>query len=150
MRFPTLIVIAALMLPLSNLSADEVSHKAAAEGLLNSMNMEKLLTESVDQMLVVQIQQNPQLAEVQPQMRDFLIKHMSWASLKDDMISIYTAEFTEDELKELTAFYQTPVGKKAIEKMPAMMAKGAELGQKRVQDNLPELQAAIQAALQKK
>ena len=34
--------------------------------------------------------------------------------------------------------------------MPALMAKGAEIGQKRVQDHLPELQAAIAADAEKK
>jgi hypothetical protein len=78
-------------------------------------------------------------------MKSFLGKYMSWPSLKDDMVKIYMTEFTEPELKELTAFYNTPLGKKTVQKMPALMAKGAEMGQKRVQEHLPELQAAIQA-----
>jgi len=59
------------------------------------------------------------------------------------MAKIYMAEFSESELNELTKFYQTPLGKKTIQKMPALMAKGAEIGQKRVQKHLPELQAAL-------
>jgi len=43
---------------------------------------------------------------------------LRWESVKEDMISVYTQEFTEQELKKLTAFYQTPVGKKASEKCP--------------------------------
>ncbi len=45
-------------------------------------------------------------------MKALFAKYMNWASLKDDMVKIYMAEFTAPELKELTAFYQTPVGKK--------------------------------------
>jgi hypothetical protein len=129
--------------------ADEASHRKAAETLFASMEMETLLTQSVDQMLAMQVQQNPALAQFQPQMKAFLNKYMSWASLKDDMTKIYTAEFSESELKELGKFYETPLGKKAVQKMPALMAKGAEIGQKRVQDHLPELQAAL-AGEQKK
>jgi hypothetical protein len=92
------------------------------------------------------VKQNPSLAPYEPQMRAFLMKHMSWASLKDDMIRIYTAEFSEQELKELMAFYQTPVGKKSVEKMPVLLQKGAEIGQQKIQKHLPELQAAIQGA----
>ncbi len=126
--------------------ADAASHRAAAESLLNLMDMEKMMSSSVDQMLQMQIKQNPGLAQYETQMRAFLNKYLSWASMKDDMLNIYTSEFTEDELKQLTAFYQTPLGKKTVQKMPALMQKGAEISQKRLQEHLPELQAAIQAA----
>lgn len=129
--------------------ADEASHRKAAETLFALMEMETLLSQSVDQMLAMQVQQNPALAQFQPQMKAFLNKYMSWASMKEDMTKIYTAEFSESELKELGKFYETPLGKKAVQKMPALMAKGAEIGQKRVQDHLPELEAAL-AADQKK
>lgn len=125
--------------------ADEASHRASAEALLNLMDMDKLMSQSVDQMLQIQLKQNPAIAPYEQQMRAFLNKYMSWASMKDDMLKIYTVEFTEAELKELTAFYQTPVGKKTVQKIPQLMAKGAELSQKRMQDHMPELQAAIAA-----
>ena len=128
------------------LRADEASHRAAAESLLTLMDMDKMMSQSADQMLQIQIRQNPSLAQYEPQMRTFLNKYLSWASMKDDMLNIYTSEFTEDELKQLTAFYQTPLGKKTVSKMPALMQKGAEISQKRLQEHLPELQAAIQAA----
>ena len=78
-------------------------------------------------------------------MKAFLSKYMSWASLKDDVAKLYTTEFSESELNELNKFYQTPLGRKTVQKMPALMAKGAEIGQKRMQEHLPELQAAITA-----
>ncbi len=114
--------------------ADEASHRKAAESLFALMEMETLLSQSIDQMLAMQVQQNPALAPYQAQMKAFLNKYMSWASLKDDMAKIYMAEFSESELNELGKFYQTPLGKKTVQKMPALMAKGAEIGQKRVQD----------------
>ena len=97
-------------------------------------------------MLQMQVQQNPASAQFQPQMKAILNKYMSWASLKDDMAAAYMSEFTEPELNDLVNFYQTPLGKKTVEKLPALMQKGATMGQKRVQEHLPELQAAIQAA----
>jgi uncharacterized protein len=125
--------------------ADQASHHAAAESLLNQMDMEKMLTQSIDQMLKAQVQANPTIAPYEPQMRAFFAKYMSWASMKEDTINIYMGEFSEDELKQLAAFYQTPVGRKSIQKMPGLLAKGMEMGQRRVQEHLPELQAAISA-----
>lgn len=143
-RFLPLLLALTLALPLV-VRADEASARKAAESLLNLMGMEKLLGQSVDQMLAMQVQQNPAIAPYQAQMKTFLSKYMSWPSLKDDMVKIYTEEFTEQELNDLNKFYQTPLGKKTVEKMPALMAKGAAMGQQRVQQHLPELQAAIQA-----
>ncbi len=147
--FPLLLGAFALLPPLAA-RADETSHRAAAESLLNNMDMDKLMSQSVDQMLQVQVGQNPAIAPYQAQMKTFLSKYMSWAAMKDDMVKIYVNEFTEPELKELNAFYQTPLGKKTVQKMPTLLAKGAEMGQKRVQEHLPELQAAIQSQLNDK
>ncbi len=144
LRFPLFLGLLALLSPLSA-PADETTHRASAEALLNNMEMDKLMSQSIDQMLQMQVQQNPAIAPYQAQMKTFLSKYVSWPAMKDDMVRIYVAEFTEPELKELNAFYQTPLGKKTVQKMPTLLAKGAELGQKRVQEHLPELQAAIQS-----
>jgi len=52
------------------------------------------------------------------ELQRFLTKYVNWASVKEDTITAYTQEFTEPELKKLTEFYKTPLGKKASEKMP--------------------------------
>jgi uncharacterized protein len=130
--------------------ADEVTHRKAVESLFGLMEMDTLMSQSVDQMLEMQVQQNPALVPYKAQMKAFLSKYMSWASLKDDMVKIYMAAFSESELNELNKFYQTPVGKKTVQKMPALMAKGAEIGQKRVQEHLPELEASLAASEPKK
>lgn len=127
-------VVFTLLSPLASLAAP-ASHRAAAESLLSQMDMDKVLSQSIDQTLKAQVQANPAIATYEPQMRAFFAKYMSWASMKDDMINIYMGEFSEEELKQLGAFYQTPVGKKAIERLPALLAKGAEMGQKRVQEH---------------
>jgi hypothetical protein len=134
----------------ATIRADDASHRKAAEALLGMMDMDNMLSQTVDQMLAMQVQQNPAIAPYQAQMKTFLNKYMSWASLKDDMVKLYVAEFSESELNELNKFYQTPLGKKTVQKMPGLTAKGAEIGQKRVQDHLPELQAAIKAETEKK
>ncbi len=143
--FLSALAAAALVLSPSFARADDKSHRDAAESLLNLMGMESLLSQSIDQMLAMQVKQNPAIAPYQLEMKNFLNKYMSWPSMKEDMVKIYMDEFSESELKELTAFYQTPLGKKTVQRMPTLMSRGAEMGQKRVQEHLPELQAAIAA-----
>ena len=135
--------------PMSNAQDQNSTHYKAAEQMLTLMDMPTVLKKSVDEMVAMQVQQNPSIAPYEAVMKEFLAKYMSWDSLKADMIKIYMDEFTESELGELNKFYQTPVGKKTVEKMPTLMSKGAQLGGERVQKNMPELQAAIAAKAQK-
>ena len=74
--------------------ADEASHRKAVETLFGLMEMDSLLSQSVDKMLEMQVQQNPALVPYQAKMKAFLNKYMSWASLKDDMTKLYMAEFS--------------------------------------------------------
>jgi hypothetical protein len=125
------------------LRADEVSHRKAAESLLSQMNMDAVLSQTIDQTLQMQIKANPAIAPYEQEMKNFLKKYMSWAGLQQDMVKLYADAFTESELNELSKFYQTPVGKKTLQQMPVLMSKGAEIGQRRVQEHLPELQNTI-------
>ena len=116
-----------------------------AEKLLNVLGMETALEMSMSQMLDIQLQQNPSLTPYKNVMMTFFQKHMSYQSLKPDMLRIYAETFTAEELKEINGFYSTDVGKKTIEKMPQLMAQGAKIGATRVQENIGELQQMIQA-----
>ncbi|EMI21809.1 hypothetical protein RMSM_01264 [Rhodopirellula maiorica SM1] len=129
--------------PAEEAEVEKDSHTLAVEALLDSMNMKQTTQQTVDQMLQMQIQQQPQMAAFQDVMKAFLHKHLSFESLKPDLIKLYKSEFTESEIKALTEFYNTPVGKKAIEKLPTLSAAGAQIGMQRVQANMGELQTAI-------
>ncbi len=126
--------------------ADKKSHRKAAEDLLQVVGVEKQLQTAIDQMLDVQVKANPAIAPYKETMRSFLMKHMSWSGLKEDLITIYVDAFTEKELKEIKSFYLTPTGKKMARMMPELMSKGMQLGVKRVQDNQSELRQMIQDA----
>ncbi len=118
--------------------------------------MERVLQQSIETALESQIKQNPPIGVYRGVMLKFLGKYMSYESLKDELVQVYAAEFTGDELATLRSFYQTPVGRTAIEKLPTLMVQGMQMGQRRVQAHLGELEEMIKAeseriqALQKK
>jgi hypothetical protein len=124
--------------------ADEASEKEA-EKLLDMVGTQAVMEQSMSQMLDIQLQQNPALAPYKGVMMEFLNKNMSYESLKPDLVKMYSEEFTSSELREINAFYSTNVGKKSIEKMPKLMMQGGQLGATRVQENINDLQAMIQA-----
>lgn len=136
--------------PAASASAASItpSHRKAAEDLLALMGGEKSMTDMTNRILSMQLEQRPEMKAVEPEMRTFMNKYMSWQAIKEDIATLYAQEFTEKELKELNKFYQTPTGRKTIQKMPQLMQAGMEIGQKRVQDHLPELQKAIADKMQ--
>lgn len=142
--------VAVVLLALTPIRGDEASHKKAVLELFAVMKMDKQFDTTINQMLDLQTRSNPGLAKMRPTMKRFFAKYMSFESLKDDMAKIYQESFTEAEIKELITFYQTPLGKKLLDKTPDLTKKGAELGAKRVQDNLPELQKMITEDAEKK
>lgn len=129
---------------------------AAAEAMFDSMDMETLLTDGIEQSLETQMEQFRQMglseegvAELQKEMLAFMLDAMDWESLKPEFIRIYTSAFTAQEMKDITAFYATPVGKKAIALTPKLMAEGMMLGQKKVEARQTELQQRITPIIQK-
>jgi len=144
MNFSRVIVLITALCVSSMSLADAASEKEA-EKLLNMVGTQEVMEQSMSQMLDIQLQQNPALAPYKGVMMEFLNENMSYESLKPELIKMYSEEFTSSELREINAFYSTDVGKKSIEKMPTLMMQGGQLGATRVQENIGDLQAMIQA-----
>lgn len=124
----------------------EKSHTEAAEKLFQVMDMENAQKRTIEQLVAAYLERNICLKPYENILRDFLNKTVGFQNLKPDIIQIYVREFTEPELKELTAFYSSPVGKKVMEKLPILTGEGARIGQARVQANIEELKSRIKEA----
>lgn len=70
-------------------------------------------------------------------------------AFRDLTVPLYHKYFTGAEVKEMIRFYSTPLGKKTIETMPALLNEGFEVGQKWGQSLGPSIQARVQARLKK-
>src|SRR5215510_8267829 len=123
---------------------DAQSHRKAAENLLLVMEVDKSLPKVVEQVVESQMQQNPQLAAQREVLKRFLTTYVNWESVKEDTITAYTQEFTEPELKKLTEFYKTPLGKKASGKMPQLAFIAGQLGLRQAQAHQAELRQMLE------
>jgi hypothetical protein len=123
---------------------DQTSHAAATVELLTLMNVEQTMAQTTDMALAAQLQGNEALKPYEDIMRAFIGKYLNWNNMKDKLVALYMGEFTEAEVRTMIAFYKTPAGKKAIEKLPLLMTRGGELGQAEVQAHMSELTNAIQ------
>jgi hypothetical protein len=124
---------------------DEHSHRTAAENLLIVLEVDKSLGPLAEQVLEEQLLQHPQLAPQREVLQKFLTRYLSWASVREDTVTIYTQEFTEPELQQLTEFYTTPIGKKASEKMPQLAFIAGQIGLQKVQSHQAELRQMLEA-----
>lgn len=119
-------------------------HEAEAERLLELTGAKTSMTTMADMLLAQQLEQNPELVPLEGALTRFLRKHLSYEALKADLISVYVQAFTKDELIAINDFYSTDVGRKAVRLMPVMMRRLGDIGLKRVQDNMGELEEMIQ------
>ncbi len=120
------------------------SHRQAAETLLNTLYSKASFNLMIDQRLAAQFKVAPALQQYEPELRAFLSKYLSWPSLKPELIALYAQEFTEPELREITRFYQSPAGQKAIARVPALRQTALDIGVRRVQEHLPEFEQLLE------
>lgn len=62
---------------------------------------------------------------------------IGWDKLKPDMVKLYTTNFSESELNDLVKFYQSPLGKKVLEKMPQLTQQSAQMTQAKLESAVP-------------
>ena len=61
---------------------------------------------------------------------DRFMEKVDPGELVDMTVPIYARHFTHEEIKELVAFYKTPLGQKVIATLPAVMQESMAAGQK--------------------
>jgi uncharacterized protein len=121
---------------------------AAAVDLLEASGQQAIFESATETMLRAQMESNPQLREFEPVMRAFFARYMNWDVLKDDYARIYAERFTVDEMRQIAAFFRTPVGSKLARETPGMMEEGGRLGERSVEANLGELQRMLMEHMQ--
>ena len=136
----------------------DVEQRAAVKELLDAMNFKQMLAQmsgpmmqQMGQMFDQMIEASPSSRKLSPEQKDAARKAAQESSAKsakamtelyndpvviqgfeDVMARAYAKNFTTAEIKATTAFYVSPVGKKALTIMPKMM-----------QETMPEIMAVI-------
>lgn len=144
--FPALLILA-LALPAW---ADADSHRKACEELMTLLEMDKMVAPMSAQINRMQEEMLAKM-DVPPDMVDITKDHMKrvdelvrremgWENMKKDFVDVYVSLFTEQEIRDTIRFYESPTGRKYIEKSPEMMAKIMESSQNRFMKIMPELE----------
>jgi uncharacterized protein len=141
--------------PIAAQQANDDSMLAAREliTVMRATDQIKQLLPSIMQMLKpVIIQGRPDVEHDVDLVMPVLIEGMSArvSEMVDEMAALYARNFTADEMREITAFYRSPVGQRFLTKMPAVMQESMTMGQAFGQRIAAEMQDRIKEELRKR
>jgi len=127
--------------------------------LLTIVGAEKLQQGMIDQMLPVlksiiggSLQGDPQAQKVFDRMTQLMLEEFKKIDMTRVSAELYDKYFTNEDIKGMIQFYESPVGQKTIQVLPTLtqesMTRGIELGQsaaqraiERLSDEFPQLKS---------
>ncbi len=130
-------------------AADAAKNKELAEKLMTTMKISETMTRSLEMGKKIQLsmmakrlkgQELQNMEELNRMMMDLVSKELNWEKLKVPIINIYAESFTAEELEAMIKFYESPVGKKLLEKQPEMQQKTMQLMQTIMMKLMPEME----------
>jgi hypothetical protein len=124
-------------------AADSDSHRLAVIKLLELTRMQQKIDASVENVVALQLQQDPAMRTHEAELRSFLDKYIGWPGMKDELIVMYQEAFTEAEVNEMNAFYGSETGRKLIQRLPGLIQERDRLAMQRLQAHIGELQEEI-------
>ncbi|OIO04030.1 MAG: hypothetical protein AUJ49_03670 [Desulfovibrionaceae bacterium CG1_02_65_16] len=69
--------------------------------------------------------------------------------LAEQLLPVFAKRFTPKELRELTAFYESPLGQKAVGVMPGALRESREVAQRAAIGMIPELNQRVTDVLKR-
>jgi uncharacterized protein len=152
------IVLLSIVLALGVLpaAAQDASRLAMAEELMKAMNLSKQFDQIMDmaqQIGLAQIDQMkksagmagelPKETELKNKMFGLVREMLAYDKIKDKFAAIYAETFTEEEMKGIIVFYQSPAGQSLLAKQPELVKKSTEMSMKMMQEIMPKLMQII-------
>ena len=119
------------------------SHMAAARELLQVVNVQQITSAAVEVMLEQQIETNPEMAPYRATMLQWARDVFASEEASDAFSRLYAAEFSEADLRALTAFYRTPLGKRLADSQGALARRGGEIGRQLAESHQADLIARL-------
>lgn len=135
-------------------TADASGRRQAAADLVKYSDSKRLLEQmhlqlkqgfsAMLQQLGVQERDRPLIERYNEKLAALMQEQLDWDKLEQPMIDIYARVYTEQELREVTKFYQSPAGQSFLSKMPELLKESMQLAQQNMRTVLPKLRALEQ------
>ena len=112
-----------------------LAQESAIDEMFRVMSMDKQMAGGFEAMLPMIDQMATQLSldnqgkeGLKEIFRSWYKEDIDREKLLNEFKGLYTDTFDDDEIREITNFYKTPVGRKFLDKSPELMQIGAQLG----------------------
>jgi hypothetical protein len=135
--FPLLLLLAAPLQAQTGTASP--GHIKATEELLHLLGADSIARNAAPFFAGLK-EQSPDVAKA---FEGFYAKYLRWDELKPEFVAMYTSMFTEAEVRQLIAFYQSPVGTKMVSVTPQISTRTMEIVQRRMMPHMPELMEII-------
>lgn len=132
MKRLSLILILFLVSFSSSFAQDKASDLKKLFELIKSEEMVDKMTQNLIPLFRKQAEENIKGEDEKEKFNVFMdfmmgeLKSMTMKMVNEDMVVIYDKHFTHQEIKDLIRFYESPTGKKMIEKTPVVMKEFME------------------------
>jgi hypothetical protein len=150
------IFLAFLSLLIKPAYADDASQRALAGKLIdltNGKNAMRVGFDAVFSGMLDNLRQHGMpdqgLQEIQAAVNKWYDSEINFDDIRPQMVDIYVKDFDEDDLKQIVAFYESPVGQKAIKNLPTVMQQAAAMAQAYTKSKIPTLNADLEPIFEK-
>lgn len=140
----TILALAIILLSITTFAQEATPYKTSLIKMMELSGAQQTYKAVAGQMITMFKQQKPEIpAEFWSGLEEMIVKSAA-NNLVDMLLPVYQKHLTEDDLKNMIIFYQTPTGKKFAEKTPVLaqesMAAGQEWGKKIGEEFVKKLQ----------
>lgn len=124
-------------------SAEKTEHYKLAETLIEQGGSDYIKDVAVESIVFNVVLQQPELIFYVDVLNQFYSSLYRREDLKNDFITVYTNNFTKDELKEIVDFQKTPTGQKFLQEMTKISKQLGDAYHNKKMELLPELDKMI-------
>jgi hypothetical protein len=78
-----------------------------------------------------------------------MLEAIAWESIQPEISALYEEQLTNAEIDAAVEYYRSPEGASLLAKQPALMQAAMQIGQRRMQEILPRMQAELKAIFSK-
>ena len=132
------------LLCFAGLRGGEAEHRKAAEEMMLAEGVPEMLKSAFSAQLENQFKALPELEKLRPELTRFYETAFSYDELKPELVKIYMKFYTEEEMKQITAFYRTPAGRKKAAAAGKISRETGALFLRHSQKKMPELQKILE------
>lgn len=118
-------------------------HRAAIEELFAAIGAERELTAGLEAEIRSAIAAQPAVADFEDLMLEHARRYISWPMVREELIRLYAATYSEEEARELAAFYRTPTGRKTLTVQGALADGVRRITRERLRPHAAELRDAV-------